>query len=88
MSHPRITKERVRRGVHKSTGGILPAIPRPVDPVDAAPPPLTSRTVALFRVLLQQAVVGPPAHQLGFGRERREDKAAPAEPLPSLPDAP
>jgi hypothetical protein len=40
---PRLNR---RRSVaHKSTGGILPAIPVPVDPVGNAPP-LTSNTVA------------------------------------------
>ena len=33
------------RVVHKSTGGTLPAIPQPVDPV-GNPPPLISNTVA------------------------------------------
>jgi hypothetical protein len=37
MSQPRMKKAPPQRAVHKSTGGILPAIPRPVDPVDAAP---------------------------------------------------
>ena len=35
-----------RRVVHKSTGGILPSIPEPVDPVGNAAP-LKSKTVAL-----------------------------------------
>jgi len=47
MSNPRVTIDKRRRGVHKSPGGILPSIPPPVDPVDDAPPPLTSSTVAL-----------------------------------------
>jgi hypothetical protein len=35
-----------QRGAHKSTGGTLPSIPTPVDPVGAAPRHLTSDTVA------------------------------------------
>jgi hypothetical protein len=37
MSQPGMKKAPRKRGVHKSTGGILPSIPGPVDPVDAAP---------------------------------------------------
>jgi hypothetical protein len=37
MSHSRMSRTQLKRGVHKSTGGILPTIPAPVDPVDAAP---------------------------------------------------
>jgi hypothetical protein len=39
-----LTRQRV---VHKSTGGILPSIPEPVDAVGNATP-LTSNTVALY----------------------------------------
>jgi len=44
---PRLNRNRV---VHKSTGGMLPSIPAPVDPVGNAPP-LTTNTVALPRPL-------------------------------------
>jgi len=37
-----------RRVAHKSTGGILPEIPAPVDPVGNAPVRLTPNTVALL----------------------------------------
>ena len=38
MSGRRLITPAPRRGVHKSTGGILPTVPLPVDPVGAAPP--------------------------------------------------
>ncbi len=44
MPHSRLSHRRV---VHKSTGGILPKIPAPVDLVGNAPPRLTPNTVAL-----------------------------------------
>jgi hypothetical protein len=46
MSKPRLTPAAPRRAVHQSTGGTLPPIPQPVDPVDDAPPLLTPHTVA------------------------------------------
>ena len=44
MSKPNLSRRRV---AHKSTGGILPAIPAPVDPVGNAPDHLTPNTVPL-----------------------------------------
>jgi hypothetical protein len=41
-----LRKLRSRRVVHKSTGGVLPRTPEPVDPV-GNPVPLTPNTVAL-----------------------------------------
>ena len=51
MPHARMKNLPRERGVHKSTGGIPPAIPGPVDPVDAAPPVdfEHSRSPAFFR---------------------------------------
>jgi hypothetical protein len=47
MSNPRLRTDPRRRGVHKSTGGILLASPSPVDPVDAG--------VFLFHVISSDA---------------------------------
>ncbi len=52
--------------VHKSTGGILPKIPEPVDPVGNAPRHLTPNTVALP----DQGEVGACEHQLATRRVR------------------
>jgi hypothetical protein len=49
-----------RRVVHKSTGGILPSIPEPVDPVGNAAP-LKSNTVAF-----QGLLVKVDANQVSF----------------------
>ena len=43
MAQSRVSRRRV---AHKSTGGILPKIPMPVDPVGNAPNYLTTNTVA------------------------------------------
>ena len=43
MAQSRVSR---RRAAHKSTGGILPKIPMPVDPVGNAPNHLTTNTVA------------------------------------------
>src|SRR5271167_4626322 len=42
----RLRKVKSRRVVHKSTGGVLPRTPEPVDPVGNAPPPSPFNTVA------------------------------------------
>jgi hypothetical protein len=42
----RLTKLKSRRVVHKSTGGVLPRTPQPVDPVGNPPPPSPLNTVA------------------------------------------
>ena len=42
----RLRKLKSRRVVHKSTGGVLPRTPQPVDPVGNPPPPSPLNTVA------------------------------------------
>src|ERR1700722_9513480 len=42
----RLRKLKSRRVVHKSTGGVLPWTPEPVDPVGNPPPPPPFNTVA------------------------------------------
>ena len=59
----RLRKLKSRRVVHKSTGGVLPWTPEPVDPVGNPPPPSPLNTVAH---LVRGAV--PVAHQ---NRSRR-----------------
>ena len=46
MPNPRMKQ---RRGVHKSTAGILKPIPEAVDLVGNPPPGLTTKTVALLQ---------------------------------------
>jgi transposase len=55
MSKPRVT----HRGVaHKSTGGMLPTLPEPVDPVGNARAGLTPNTVARARIARLRGAVG------------------------------
>ena len=55
MAQSRVSRRRV---AHKSTGGILPKIPMPVDPVGNAPNYLTTNTVAYpFWYLIRRLVV-------------------------------
>src|ERR1700722_9136615 len=42
----RLRKLKSRRVLHKSTGGVLPRTPQPVDPVGNPPPPSPLNTVA------------------------------------------
>jgi hypothetical protein len=46
MRRSRVSRHRCV--THKSTGGILKPLPKPVDPVGNAPNHLTTNTVALF----------------------------------------
>jgi hypothetical protein len=60
MSHDRMSASSV---AHKSTGGTLQSLPKPVDPVGNAPDYLTFKTVAPLR----QRILVPPT-SLAFKR--------------------
>ena len=66
---PRLNRKRV---VHRSTGGMLAAIPAPVDPVGNAPRQLTSKTVAHPSADLK--VRGRPLPACACGLRRRRGR--------------
>jgi hypothetical protein len=51
----RLRKLNSRRVVHKSTGGVLPRTPQPVDPVGNPPPPSPLNTVAHLPAAMRPA---------------------------------